>query len=773
MVRANSAMPSASADGRGERAPADRRAYRPAWADFRSFVHFGVPAMVAIFGGTLGVIATVIALQDRADTLHDAKAEIEMVALALATELDATSQRRSPGDARIFDRDLPGRIFSRSRAIAVTAENGTIAGTAPVFPHQAKTLLDLLGPNQFVTTYAEDAGVVQLALPDGRDAFAAVRNLKAPLGQIAVFQPVDAVLSEWRLQTWRNGVMISLATLLMGGIAGAYLWQAGRAEEASRECDRIGTRMDSALQHGRCGLWEWDIARGRLYFSQSMYHMLGMEPRDEALSIGDVNALLHPHDGDLNMMAAQLLANELGIIDHIFRIRSDAGGWMWIHARAELDTSRRRSGGYLIGIALDITKQRELEEQTRTADAHLAAAIGTISEAFVLWDRDNRLVVCNQKFLGFLSLPSTFDCAGMSYDTIMDRAVLPQVTQEFVIEGAQDSGARTYEAQLADGRWLQINERRTLDGGYVSVGTDITPLKLHEERLMDSERRLMATVADLRRSRITLESQARQLAELAERYLEQKAEAESASRAKSVFLGNMSHELRTPLNAIIGFSEVMEQETFGSLGSPKYYDYAAHIRECGQHLLGIIADVLEMSKLEAGKFDLVRTEFDLGAVIRCATSDIESIAAEKNLHLHLAPHMDISVSADRIAIEKVLVKLLRNAAKFTPNGGRIAISVAVSERQTKITIDDTGPGIAPEYLERLGKPFEQINSPLQNGLKGSGLGLAIARSIAELHGGSLRIASTPESGTSVELTLPARPVVEPAPADVTDANVAA
>ena len=131
---------------------------------------------------------------------------------------------------------------------------------------------------------------------------------------------------------------------------------------------------------------------------------------------------------------------------------------------------------------------------------------------------------------------------------------------------ARATGARTFEAQLDDGRWLHISERRTKDGGYVSVGTDITTIKLHEEKLIDSEHRLMATVADLRTSQQALEIQAQQLAELAEKYAAEKIRAEDANRAKSKFLANMSHELRTPLNAIIGFSEMMVAEMFGPLG---------------------------------------------------------------------------------------------------------------------------------------------------------------------------------------------------------------
>lgn len=756
MARAIDASASVCTEASREPAPADRRARDPRWRGWVSFAHVGVPAMVAIFGCTLGLIATVVSINSRTDTLTDAMSDIEIIALAVAAEIDATSAARTDEQTSIFERELPGRVIARGRMVVVTNKDGHIVGSLPANSTQAKDLSGVIGNSMLLTTFAEKAGTVRLTLANGKDAIAAVRTLKAPLGQVAIYQTIDAVLADWRAQTWRLAVMIAFAIALMAIIAGAYLWQAARAREAANQCDRIGHRMDSALSHGRCGLWEWDIARGRLFFSQSMYEMLGMEAREEALSIGDVNALLHPQDGDLNMMAGLLLNNELDIVDHLFRIRNARDEWIWVHARAELDSGRKHNGAYLIGIALDITKQKQLEEQTKTADARLAAAIDTISEAFVLWDCENRLVVCNSKFLNFLSLPEDFDYSGMHYDRIMDRAVLPQVELEVALKDRPHKSERTYAAQLADGRWLQINERRTSDGGYVSVGTDITELKKHGEQLKDSEQRLIGTVADLRRSRQTLEIQARQLAELAERYLEQKAEAELASRAKSAFLGNMSHELRTPLNAIIGFSEVMERQTFGTLGSPRYLDYTTHIRECGQHLLAIISDVLEMSTLEAGKVDLVRTEFDVSEIILSSVQDVEANVREKKISLIVEPHAAINVSADRHAIEKILVKILRNATKFTPPGGSVGVRVLASAMNVDIYVEDSGPGIRAEDLERLGKPFEQINSPLENGMKGSGLGLAIARSIAELHGGSLQIASAVGVGTSICISLPAR-----------------
>ena len=317
-----------------------------------------------------------------------------------------------------------------------------------------------------------------------------------------------------------------------------------------------------------------------------MYEILGMRPRGHFLSFGEINVLVHPHDGDLAQMAEMVAASKTNAIDHIFRIRNSEGEWIWLRARAELVRESNSQPPHLVGIAVDISEQMILAERTATADMRLRDALEAVSEAFVLWDKDNRLVMCNSKFQRFHNLRNEAVVAGLTYREVMANGTPPLIQSQVTLGERTLAGAKTYEARLADGRWLQINERRTKDGGYVSVGTDITALKRHEEQLMDSERRLMATVADLRKSRQTLEQQAQQLAELAEKYLEQKAEAESANLAKSEFLANMSHELRTPLNAIIGFSEMMMEETFGALGSPRYVDYSRDIRASGQYLLG-------------------------------------------------------------------------------------------------------------------------------------------------------------------------------------------
>ena len=194
------------------------------------------------------------------------------------------------------------------------------------------------------------------------------------------------------------------------------------------------------------------------------------------------------------------------------------------------------------------------------------------------------------------------------------------------------NGGATFERQLADGRWLQVNELRTRDGGTVSVGSDITQIKQHQEKLVDSERRLMATIHDLSLARRSEQERAPELVELNRKYMREKERAEAANRAKSEFLANMSHELRTPLNAIIGFSEVMESKLFGPLGSDRYEEYAHDIHASGNYLLGVINDILDMSKIEAGQFSMDREEIDLCPLIHETVRVISLQAAEKNDH---------------------------------------------------------------------------------------------------------------------------------------------
>jgi cell cycle sensor histidine kinase DivJ len=239
-----------------------------------------------------------------------------------------------------------------------------------------------------------------------------------------------------------------------------------------------------------------------------------------------------------------------------------------------------------------------------------------------------------------------------------------------------------------------------------------------------------------------------------EAWLEQgKADAEAMARAKSRFLANMSHELRTPLNAIIGFSDIMRSRLFGPLEG-RYAEYAALIHESGGHLLDLINDVLDMSKIEAERFTLSLEAFDAREAVAAALrlTRVQADTARIALRGALPPE-PIDVSADRRALKQIVLNLVSNALKFTPAGGQVNVIARGQGELLEIIVADTGVGISPADLERLGKPYEQAGGADQRAM-GTGLGLSLVRAFAELHGGKMTIRSILGEGTVVSVKLP-------------------
>lgn len=232
--------------------------------------------------------------------------------------------------------------------------------------------------------------------------------------------------------------------------------------------------------------------------------------------------------------------------------------------------------------------------------------------------------------------------------------------------------------------------------------------------------------------------------------------AERAYAAKSQFLANMSHELRTPLNAIIGFSEIMEKQIFGTLGNEKYLEYATGIRESGAHLLDLIGDILDMSKIEAGKYELDFESLDLADIIRRAVSMVESRAKQKNIALDINDEAcaNLEIVADRRGLIQILLNLLSNAIKFTGEGGKVSLSCIRQKNHFTLGITDTGIGIPPNKLASVLRPFEQVSSHYTRDHEGTGLGLSITKELIEIHGGKLSIDSAVGVGTTVTVRLP-------------------
>lgn len=699
--------------------------------------------------------------------LADASVDLDIFARAAWRDLDAALAGRTPDEALVSA--LPDYASARGRRLLVADASGRIRAAAPSVDH-ASTLADFLGPHQLLTEFADKAGVMRVTLADGTRALATVRDLGGGAGQAAMIHPLDAVLAEWQAAVWRYAVLLAAAIAASALVVIGYYRQAYRARLAERANAHMRSRIDTALSRGRCGLWDWDIARGRIYWSDSMYELLGLDVERRCMSFGELRARMHPLDGDLVGMVEMIAASRARSMDHEFRLQNARGEWIWLRTRAELVEDESGSGRHLVGIAVDISEEKALAEGAATADMRLRDAIETISEAFVLWDAQNRLVACNSKFVNLHGLAAETAVPGANYAAIMSSARAPLVQTE--ISASESPSARTYEVRLADGRWLQINERRTKDGGYVSVGADITALKRNQEKLLDSERRLTASVADLTKSRQALEVQAQQLATLAEQYHVQKGEVEAAYFAKSEFLANMSHELRTPLNAIIGFSEMMQAQVFGPLGAPKYVDYCNHIHQGGRYLLDVLTDILDMSRLEAGRVRLDQREVDVSGALRATVERFRQGAESKRIDVVVDAGESLRCFGDHDAIVKAIGVLVSNSLKFTPDGGHIRIRARRIARAIDIFVEDAGCGIAKSAIPRLGRPFEQPTAVMQNGMKGSGLGLAIARSLVALHGGSMRIRSRVGVGTIVMLRIPITPTTRARPAPIAQGEAA-
>ncbi len=715
-------------------------------------LHRGVPVAAALFLLLLLGMALDASLSAYSRVEPEALAELDAIGQLAADDIRIALRHAAPGaPAAVLLDSARRRTLAHGRSLLLTDHDGQVVAALPAPAMHNGALAARLGASP-LAVLGEKAGPMRVTATNGAEFLATVRDLEEPFGQVAILQPLDSAFAEWRAATWRVALLLLATAAMLGLLAFAFFTQARRAAFSETERARIRARMDTALDRGRCGLWDWNLDSGRIYWSDSMFDMLAMPAGPEFLSFGELRALLHPEDGDLADIAEELSAGRMDSIDHAFRIRNARGESIWIRARAQVIRDALDGQMHLVGIAVDVSEQKRLAERSAAADRRLRDAVETVSAAFVLWDEQNRLVLCNSRFQRLHGLNDAATAPGASYAEVMAGSQ-PLVEQSDSVRDDEDGG-RIYEARLADGRWLQINERRTKDGGYVSVGADISDLKRHEQQLLDGERKLMATIADLRKSRQTLELQAQQLAELAERYLEQKAAAEAANRAKSDFLANMSHELRTPLTHIIGFAEMMENQIFGEIGNDRYLNYAGDIRRSGEYLRGVIGDVLEMSRLEAGQVTLAPRELELAPELDRALDEFRAPAANKMIALELVAPKDETAFADRNSLARILAPLLKNALKFTPQGGRIVLRATKLGDGCEISVEDSGCGMSPEEIAQVCHPFEQKSPLMEDGMKGPGLGLSIARSLVELHGGRLQIESAPGQGARIRFALP-------------------
>jgi two-component system cell cycle sensor histidine kinase PleC len=560
---------------------------------------------------------------------------------------------------------------------------------------------------------------------------------------------LNAALAAIRLRETHTGSLGDLVAPLATAALLALLlvvqgWQADAAARALAESEE---RFRLAVEAARCGIWEWDVRSGELFMSEVTGAILGWGGGGVAPTEQVLERIAPEHRERVRNALNE--AAQHGAFDVTFRVAAPHAGSAWVDARGQA-LGERDAEGYrrLVGVALDVTDERLAQVRAQAAEARLKGAIDSAPEAFVLWDRHGRLVLCNQHFRRFFRLEARTLKPGAARPAI-EKLMKLSIRREIATGG--DEGAR--ELELEDGRWITLAERRTADGGWVVTCADITLLKHQEQARRLHEEQLQEAVIGLERSR-------QEAAELAKKYAAEKVRAEAANRAKSEFLANMSHELRTPLNAINGFSEIMVGEMFGPLGDQRYKSYAEDILGSGQHLLALINDVLDMSKIEAGKMILRFEPLSLDELADDAVRLVKNRAETAGLTLDVAVPALPEVEGDYRALKQVLLNLLSNAVKFTPRGGVITLS-AESRRDAEgdrvwVSVKDTGIGISPGDIARIAHPFEQIESQQSKTHKGSGLGLALSKSLVEMHGGALEIESQPGHGTTVSFLLPVR-----------------
>lgn len=543
-------------------------------------------------------------------------------------------------------------------------------------------------------------------------------------------------------QNLLNQVWVIAGPLALGLVAALFQIQRSSAQARRVWADQE-RRFRLAVEGARCGVWEWDLAAESVTISDYMATLLGLEsggivPADTVL------AQVHPRHRE-QVEHALLQAASYGAFETSFAVALPEGGIRWIDARGQARGVRAgQHFVHVVGVALDITEARRAKARAQAAESRLRDGIESVSDAFALFDRQGRLVMCNRAFQDAFGFEDAMIRRGAP------RAELNRIAGLAIRSDQPSPSGRAgqRELELHDGRWLQLSERMTGDGGSVVTAADITPIKKEEEARRRAAEALQATVAQLETSQT-------ELSLLARKYEVAMTRAEAANQAKSEFLANMSHELRTPLNAINGFSEIMATEMFGPLGDDRYRGYAEDILRSGQHLLSLINDILDMAKIEAGKLTLHLEPVSLEEVCQDVIRLMRGRAEEAGLTLALDAAQLEPLDADYRALKQVVLNLVSNAIKFTPQGGRVdVLTRRTADDRYEIAVADTGIGIAAADLARLAQPFEQVEGQHSKTSQGTGLGLALSKSLVELHGGVLEMESVLGKGTVVRVSLP-------------------
>ncbi len=631
----------------------------------------------------------------------------------------------------------PNRLLpelEQSARVLIATPNGAVLYASPALEAAgARAQQQVLA----ATRQSETGALIR----DGEgDTWAAAESI-VQVGRLSVMAaapaPNDTAL--WLSALLRFALVAAAPLAAMAMLYLLMRQNAQRAKLAEAEAERAETHFRIAADGAKVGVLEWRPAADEVQLSEQAARLL-TTPND-TLGLRDFLELIVAEDR-FGVEEEFRRARQTGLLDARFRVVRGGGGMGWIEARgAAVEDASGRVETRVFATVIDVTQRQEAEARLSRLEHQLRAAIENFSGPFALWDARRRLLLWNQSFARAFKLGPELLRHRASYEAIA-AAAAANIRREKNDPANPD--VRVIE--LSNGEWLHVVERRATDGGIITVGVDITPLKRKEEELARNERRLSDSLT-------RAETQEYRIKALAREAHEERQKAEEASKAKSTFLANMSHELRTPLNAVIGFSEIMAKELFGPIGNDQYKQYATDIFDSGNHLLELINDILDMAKIEAGKLTLSPRPLDPMVAIEQAVRLTKRKAEEKGLAVVVDAEDVPEIEADHRAVKQILLNLLSNAVKFTDQGA-IMVHARGTANALTLRVVDTGCGIPPEHLPRLARPFEQVEEELTRNNSGTGLGLALTKSLAEMHGGKLSIQSEVGRGTIVTIALP-------------------
>ncbi len=636
----------------------------------------------------------------------------------------------------------PSPLLKSGQNMIVTDKDGAIVYSASVLKLQGfKNIRDALG---FSSLPSENQNWGQFVKSNGGEQYLIGGSINKS-GFIVFILEARANAEGAIYKT-----MLFYALLILGPILAFFgIWfvvkdQGQKSTYAELQMREAEKRLRIAIDGAKCGVWDWNITDDNVYLTTRLARSFGLKDAGRYRTEELLKCL--SADDKLRLRSALRACVQIGAIDfHVEVHHPDNQKIKPVFLQFRGRSIGNKDDAHqvrIIGVSIDITEQMHTDMRANNAERRLKDAINSFAGPFALWGRGGTLIMWNDAFMKVFNIDVGLLKVGTKYDEIFASA-----SQNIVSRRSDRSDPQAQEIQLQNGQWLRLIERQTSDGGMISLGLDISPQKQSEDNVNENNKRLSEVIEALRASE-------REAAELAKRYEVEKSRAEQASKSKDAFLANMSHELRTPLNAIIGFSDMMMREMYGPLGNPNYREYIRDINESGVHLLELINGVLDMAKIESGKFKIYPQNMSMEETIEQAIRIVRVKAEEKNIKIEQDIEGDDYIVADARAVRQILINLLSNAIKFTENGGRVLVRTRRDDLNITISVIDNGIGINGDDIPRLAKPFEQVENEHSRLNQGTGLGLALCNSFARMHGGSMSITSKVGVGTKVDVILP-------------------